>query len=116
MEEDEQQLHEVDVRTEHLCAAEHKDILPDDESDKRHQQIGDRSCQCGQRHAAARLFEVARVDRHGLCPAEAEEQHAERADRVQMLERVQRQPPERFCRRVAELICRVAVRDLVYGQ
>ena len=54
----------------------------------RQQQIRHRPRQRCDGHTLLRLFEIPHVDRHGLCPAEADEQHGSQAEPVDMVQRV----------------------------
>ena len=60
-------------------------------NDQRHSQeskqnIGNGTCQSGQRHTALGIAKVARVDRHGLRPAKTEQHHTDGTDGIQMTE------------------------------
>lgn len=54
----------------------------------RQQQIRHRPRQRCDGHALLRLFEIPHVDRHGLCPAEADEQHRGQTEPVDMVQRI----------------------------
>ena len=60
-------------------------------------------------------LEVARVDGHRLGPAETDKIEHEKAQYVDVLERVERQPPQIARRGVATAVCHVGVRRLVHG-
>ena len=62
------------------------------------------------------MLEVARVDRDRLCPAEAYQQHHQRADGVDVAERVKRQPAARLYALIAQTGSGEGVRPLVKGQ
>ena len=47
--------------------------------------------------------EIPWIDRHRFCPPHMQEQHAQRADRVQVLSGIQRQPSHPFRGRIAAL-------------
>ena len=56
------------------------------------EQVGKRACRGRKSHPLFGVFKIPGVDRHRLCPAEARHQHQHRAERVQMLKRVQGKP------------------------
>ncbi|MPN03103.1 hypothetical protein SDC9_150326 [bioreactor metagenome] len=86
-----------------------------DEQYKREKKIGDRPGQRGYRHAGLRVFEIAHVHRNRLCPAESGYKHHYKAYRVDMANRVERQPVLLLGRRVSERVGRETVARLVHG-
>ena len=89
---------------------------------QRHRQDKQRQINGDTRHADQKIIpaivslKIAGIDRHGLGPAEAQEHQTERADGIQMLPGVQRQPPQHLGGGVAAAIGHVAVGDLVQDQ
>ena len=77
------------------------------------QHVGGRPCQCRQCHARLRIFEIAHIDRHRLCPAEVANGHHNEAADVNMAERIEAQPPGTLCRPVAEPVCDKPVRSFM---
>ena len=73
-------------------------------------QVGQGACCGGDCHAPFGIFEVPCVDGDRLCPTDTEEQHTNKADNIDMLERVERQTTQVSCSGIAQLVCRVAVR------
>ena len=59
------------------------------------------------------MTEIVRIDRHRLGPADAEEQDAQRTDRVEAGQRIQRKPAALLCRGISQLICHKPVRKLM---
>ena len=58
---------------------------------KRRDKVCHRSHEGGDRHPDLRIFEIARIDRNGLCPAKTDKEHRESADRINMAERIKRE-------------------------
>ena len=62
------------------------------------------------------MLEISRRDRHGLCPAEADQQQHRKPDGVDVRKRVEGHPAEVSRRRVTEAVGRISMRPLVDGQ
>jgi len=60
------------------------------------------ACQRGERHAPLGIFEVAGVGGDRLCPAHARKHHAQRAQQIEVCQRVERKPPLTLCGIVAQ--------------
>ena len=102
-------------------SAVRRDYLEQQRPQHRHQEIRARSGRCHPEHVALRVAQVAEIDRHRLRPAEHELRTAElgsedqqprdqdRSDRVDMLQRVQRDPALHLSRAVAERLGDIAV-------
>jgi hypothetical protein len=75
-----------------------------DNADECKQKVRKRACRRSDSHTDARIFIIARVHGHGLCPADTEKRHAHKSKQIKMLERVQCDAPEVPCRRVAKQI------------
>ena len=86
------------------------------ETDKGGNKVGYRTGKRSQRHAPASVPEIGDIDRHRTRPAEAEQQQAQEADRVDMRHRRQRYAAGITRGTVTEQIGSTAVRSLVDGQ
>ena len=99
----------------HFKAAEHPE---DHHADDGNQDIGGRSCQRSQRHAAPHAdlpVEPACIHRNGLCPAEAGQQQAYGAHRVKMGQGIEGHAALDACGVISQLECRPGVSTLVDG-
>jgi len=94
-------------KPEQICA---------EQPQKAEQQIRDRACQGGNCHAMLGVFEMAGIDRYGTCPAEAEHHHHNRTERIQMLQRIERQTSHVARRRITHLIRGIPVSGLMHRQ
>ena len=83
---------------------------------KSHNSVGCGTCQGRERHAALGVAEIARVDRHGLCPTEAEDEHREKSDGIKVLGGIERQSAEITRGGIAAFPCHEAVRGFVEGE
>lgn len=83
---------------------------------KSENKVEQNACYRRPKTAPAAVFEIAGIDRYGLCPAEADEREQHESDRIEMLGRVQGHSAAPFCRRVAAFIRDEGVREFVHGQ
>ena len=87
--------------------------LGDHQTDKRHQNVGERTCETGDNNPFVSVAEMHRVDRHRSGEAEAEEQNHDRTDRIDMVERVEADPFIIAGGRISHLVGRPGMRGLV---
>jgi len=88
----------------------------------RHEQIRCRACRSNYSHVAFRVVQLVECHRYGFGPAKNEATHGEQqtghqngADGINMLDRVQRQPPHFIRGGIAQLLGDPAMRDFVDG-
>ncbi len=83
-------------------------------ADQREEQIGNRTGERRKRHSFFGVPEIAGIDWDGIRPAEAEEDEAERAPQVKMLQRIHRDPAAGAGGRIAHFFRREPVCALMY--
>ncbi|MPM65525.1 hypothetical protein SDC9_112422 [bioreactor metagenome] len=88
----------------------------DERKQKRDDQIGHDSCEGNDDVVPPIMLEISRRDRHGLCPAEADQQQHRKPDGVDVRKWIEGHPAEVSCRRVTEAVGRISMRPLVDGQ
>ena len=69
-----------------------------------HEKVGNRAGEGDEYLVPMLVFQIIRVELHGLGPAETRYDDQEEAERIDVLERVQREPTLLFCRGVPQLI------------
>ena len=80
-----------------------------------HEEVRERAGQSHHRHVPAWMAEVAGADGDRLRPSEAREHEGQRADRIDVRQRVQGEPAGQAGRRIPEPVRHDAVGHLVHG-
>ena len=78
-------------------------------------QVGRRASQCYPEHVFFWVFEISRVYRYRLCPAEFDEEKGNSPYWVKVLERVKRQPAQAFSGGISQAIRYIPMGKLMYS-
>ena len=79
-------------------------------------QVGDRPGECDQQHIAVGIAKIAGVNRYRLGPSKIRHKQHDRAQRIEMLDGIEREASHEFCRGITQPIGHVSMSKLVNRQ